>query len=53
MATSSCVENSLWCYYEGGGVDNDLITTSLLTDGMDVLVERVMVVELIMNQLRM
>lgn len=33
VATSSCVENSLWCYYEGGGVDNDLITTSLLTDG--------------------
>lgn len=32
VATSSCQETSLWCYYDGGGVDNELITTSLLTD---------------------
>ena len=32
VATSSCQENSLWCYYDGGGVDNELITTSVLTD---------------------
>ncbi len=32
VATSTCVENSLWCFYDGGGVDNTPITTSLLSD---------------------
>jgi hypothetical protein len=32
VATSTCVENSLWCFVDGGGVDNALITTSLLSD---------------------
>jgi hypothetical protein len=33
VATSSCQENSLWCFTDGGGVDNELITTSVLSDG--------------------
>ena len=33
VATTSCVENSLWCFYDGGGVDNTLISTSTLSDG--------------------
>jgi hypothetical protein len=32
VATSSCGTQSLWCYEEGGGEDNSLITTSLLSD---------------------
>jgi hypothetical protein len=32
VATSSCQESSLWCFTDGGGVDNELITTSLLSD---------------------
>jgi hypothetical protein len=32
VATSSCQLNSLWCFFDGGGVDNELITTSLLSD---------------------
>lgn len=32
VATSSCQENSLWCYYDGGGVDNALITNSVVSD---------------------
>ena len=32
VASSSCQENSLWCFTDGGGVDNALISTSLLSD---------------------
>ncbi len=32
VATTSCADLSLWCYAEGGGVDNELITTTLLSD---------------------
>jgi hypothetical protein len=32
VATSSCQASSLWCFYDGGGVDNELISTSLLSD---------------------
>jgi len=32
VASSSCQENSLWCFTDGGGVENALITTSLLSD---------------------
>ncbi len=32
-ATSSCQDQSFWCYVEGGGVDNNYITTQLLSDG--------------------
>lgn len=31
-STTSCVENSLWCYADGAGVDNALIDTALLFD---------------------
>lgn len=33
VATSSCAGRSLWCYTEGAGIDNSVITTRLLTDG--------------------
>ncbi len=33
VSSSSCQERSLWCYAEGGGVDNQYITTQLLSDG--------------------
>lgn len=33
VASSTCLANSLWCYADGGGTDNTLITTSLLSDG--------------------
>jgi hypothetical protein len=33
VSTSSCAERSLWCYVEGGGSDNQIITTQLLSDG--------------------
>ncbi|MEK7638654.1 MAG: hypothetical protein AAB388_00690 [Patescibacteria group bacterium] len=32
VATSSCVDASVWCYADGAGVDNVLITTSVLSD---------------------
>ncbi len=32
VATSSCAERSLWCYVEGAGIDNAVVTTKLLTD---------------------
>ena len=32
VATSSCTENSLWCYADGGGTDNATITTALLPE---------------------
>jgi hypothetical protein len=32
VSTSSCQLSSLWCFFDGGGVDNELITTSLLSD---------------------
>jgi hypothetical protein len=31
-STTTCVENSLWCYYDGGGVDNAVIPSSLISD---------------------
>lgn len=33
VATSSCGDRSLWCYAEGGGVDNTYITNALLSGG--------------------
>lgn len=33
VATTTCGERSLWCYIEGAGVDNTLITTQVLSDG--------------------
>ncbi len=32
LATTTCQDSSVWCYVQGGGVDNALISTSLLTD---------------------
>ena len=32
VATSSCLETSMWCFFDGGGEDNELITTTLLSD---------------------
>lgn len=32
VASTTCVENSLWCYTNGGGVDNALISSSTLSD---------------------
>ncbi len=34
VATSSCAEHSLWCYVEGSGVNNNLIDTPVLSDGV-------------------
>jgi hypothetical protein len=31
-STSSCVANSIWCYADGGGVDNAVINTKVLTN---------------------
>ncbi|MCA9354020.1 MAG: hypothetical protein KC877_00695 [Candidatus Kaiserbacteria bacterium] len=31
-STSSCVENSIWCYADGAGVDGDLVTNATLSD---------------------
>jgi len=31
-STTTCTANSLWCYADGGGVDNATITTALLSD---------------------
>lgn len=33
VSSSTCIENSIWCYVDGGGTDNALITTSILSDG--------------------
>ncbi len=33
VASSSCLVNSLWCYADGGGVDNAIIQNALLADG--------------------
>lgn len=30
-ATTSCVEDSLWCYYDGAGTDNNRITSSVVS----------------------
>jgi hypothetical protein len=32
VSTTSCTTQSDWCYVEGGGVNNELITTSVLSD---------------------
>lgn len=32
VSSSTCNENSLWCYLDGGGVDNALISSSTLSD---------------------
>jgi hypothetical protein len=31
-STSTCTENSLWCYYDGAGVDNAIINSSVISD---------------------
>ncbi|MEZ4104333.1 MAG: hypothetical protein R3B60_03540 [Candidatus Paceibacterota bacterium] len=36
-ASDNCVATSSWCYVDGGGVDNEIITTSVLS-GNDVCV---------------
>lgn len=32
VASSTCVENSLWCFVDGGGTNNALISSSTLSD---------------------
>jgi hypothetical protein len=32
VATSSCVANSVWCYFDGNGEDNEVIDTALLVN---------------------
>ena len=32
VATSSCGDTSIWCYFDGGGTDNAVISTSVLSD---------------------
>jgi hypothetical protein len=32
VATSTCVATSTWCYADGGGIDNEKITTATLSD---------------------
>jgi hypothetical protein len=32
VATSSCLASSTWCYFNGGGIDNDVISSSTLSD---------------------
>ena len=32
VATSSCTASSTWCYFNGGGTDNAIITTKVLSD---------------------
>jgi hypothetical protein len=32
LATTTCVASSTWCYFDGGGSDNAVISTKLLTD---------------------
>jgi hypothetical protein len=31
VATSSCGDRSLWCYFDGGGTDNDVISTGVIS----------------------
>ena len=31
-STSTCTANSLWCYYNGAGVDNTIINSSVISD---------------------
>ncbi len=31
-STSTCLENSLWCYADGAGVDNQLINAAVISD---------------------
>jgi hypothetical protein len=31
-ATTTCVENSLWCYYNGAGVDNAVINSAVISN---------------------
>jgi hypothetical protein len=31
-STSTCVEDSLWCYADGAGIDNQLITTAVISN---------------------
>ncbi|USN87835.1 MAG: hypothetical protein H6779_00090 [Candidatus Nomurabacteria bacterium] len=38
VSTSSCTAASEWCYLEGGGVDNQTITTAVLSDSDTCLV---------------
>ncbi len=32
LATSTCTASSTWCYYNGAGVDNAVISTKVLSD---------------------
>jgi len=32
VATTSCVSSSVWCFADGAGVDNEIITTAILSD---------------------
>jgi hypothetical protein len=32
VSTSTCTASSTWCYYNGGGTDNGVITTKVLSD---------------------
>jgi len=32
IATSTCVEDSLWCYYDGSGVDNTVVSGVVISD---------------------
>jgi hypothetical protein len=32
VATSSCTSDSVWCYFDGGGVDNEVIQTAVLSE---------------------
>lgn len=31
-STTTCNENSAWCYFNGGGVDNDVLGSTLISD---------------------
>lgn len=31
VSTTSCTDSSVWCYYDGAGVDKELITTAVLS----------------------
>ncbi|MCB9810205.1 hypothetical protein H6781_01235 [Candidatus Nomurabacteria bacterium] len=31
VASTSCIASSVWCYYDGAGIDNDVITSSVLS----------------------
>lgn len=32
LATTTCIASSTWCYYDGAGTDNDVISTKVLSD---------------------